>query len=54
MEYWIADPQIKRVTIMSLVNGLYEEAVFEESQSISSTVLQVYITPKQIFDFMVN
>ena len=54
LEYWIVDPQIKRVTILSLVDGLYEEAIFEASQSIFSTVLQVSITPKQIFDFTAN
>ena len=54
LEYWIVDPQIKRVTILSLVDGLYEETIFEASQSISSTLVQVSITPKQIFDFTAN
>ena len=39
MEYWIVDPQRSKVTVLSLVDGLYEEAVFEGTQPIISTVL---------------
>lgn len=53
LEYWIVDPLINKITILSLVDGLYEETVFEGSQTISSTVLQqLSLTPEQIFDFI--
>ena len=39
IEYWIVDPQREKVTVLSLVDGLYEETVFEGSQQIISTVL---------------
>ena len=39
IEYWIVDPQREKVTVLSLVDGLYEETVFEENQTITSTVL---------------
>ncbi len=39
IEYWIVDPQREKVTVLSLVDGLYEETVFEGSQAIISTVL---------------
>lgn len=39
LEYWIVDSQREKVTVLSLVDGLYEEAVFEGDQQITSTVL---------------
>jgi Uma2 family endonuclease len=39
LEYWIVDPQHEKITVLSLVDGLYEETVFEGSQAIISTVL---------------
>lgn len=38
LEYWIVDPQRAKVTALALVDGLYEETVFEGSQLISSTI----------------
>lgn len=39
LEYWIVDPQREKVTVLSLIDGLYEETVFEGNQVIISTVL---------------
>lgn len=36
-EYWIVDPTQAKVTVLTLVDGLYEEAVFQGSDSIAST-----------------
>ena len=38
-EYWIVDPRQERVTVLSLVEGLYEEAVFEGESAIASPLL---------------
>ena len=52
LEYWIVDPEFERVTVLSLVDGLYEEAVFENDKVISSMILEQFLlTPKQIFNF---
>ena len=52
LEYWIIDPEFERVTILSLVDGLYEEAVFENDKAISSSIIENFsLTPKQIFSF---
>ncbi len=32
LEYWIVDPEISKITILSLVDGLYEEAIFEDDK----------------------
>ncbi len=39
IEYWIVDPQRSQVTVLYLVDGLYEETVFSGSQPIISSVL---------------
>ncbi len=52
LEYWIVDPQINKITILSLVDGLYEETVFEKDRAIYSNVLvQLSLTAAQIFSF---
>ena len=38
-EYWIVDPEFARVTVLSLVDGLYEEKVFENQQAIVSEIV---------------
>ena len=39
-EYWIVDPNPQQITVLSLVAGLYEEAVFTEDEAIASSFLQ--------------
>ena len=39
LEYWIVDPQRDRITLLSLVDGLYEESIFESEQTIASKVV---------------
>ena len=38
-EYWIVDPIQKQITVLSLVEGLYEEAVFAGDDAIASALL---------------
>jgi Uma2 family endonuclease len=38
-EYWIVDPSRARVTILTLVDGLYEEVIFTGRDQVISTVL---------------
>ena len=39
LEYWIVDPQRDRIALLSLVDGLYEESIFESEQTIASKVV---------------
>jgi Uma2 family endonuclease len=36
LEYWIGDADRARITLLTLVDGLYEEAVFQGTDIISS------------------
>ncbi|NJN56271.1 MAG: Uma2 family endonuclease [Leptolyngbyaceae cyanobacterium SL_5_9] len=48
-EYWIVDPQQVKVTILTLVAGLYEEAVFsDDSCLISYAVPNLELTAAQV------
>lgn len=48
-EYWIVDPLEEKVTVLLLVEGLYEEAVFRGSDRIiSQTFPELILTAKQI------
>ena len=38
-EYWIVDPINQRVTVLTLVEGLYEEAIFEGDAIVISPLL---------------
>ena len=49
-EYWIVDPQINRVTVLILNEGLYDETVFEGDNAIASPLFpQLQLTANQIF-----
>ncbi|MBD1867240.1 Uma2 family endonuclease [Cyanobacteria bacterium FACHB-471] len=49
-EYWIVDPQQVKVTILTLVAGLYEEAVFSgDSHLLSPTLPDLELTVAQVF-----
>ena len=52
LEYWIIDPESAKVTVLSLVDGLYEETMFESDRVIVSTVVpQLSLTAEQVFSF---
>lgn len=52
LEYWIVDPELAKVTVLSLVDGLYEETVFEGDLVITSTIVpQLSFTAEEIFSF---
>jgi Uma2 family endonuclease len=49
-EYWIVDPEERKVTVCKWVEGQYEDAVFNESDRIQSEVISPWtLTPAQIF-----
>ncbi len=39
LEYWIVDPIEEKITVLNLVEGLYEETVFEKNEAIASPIL---------------
>ncbi len=39
-EYWIVDPQAEKITILTLNEWLYDEAVFTKDQAIASAFLE--------------
>lgn len=49
-EYWIVDPRAEKVTILTLVDGLYEESIYEGDRSIVSAIIpEINLTPIEIF-----
>ncbi|MEH2382166.1 MAG: Uma2 family endonuclease [Nostoc sp.] len=50
-EYWIVDPQRNRVTVLTLVDGFYEETVFTGNTAIASTILrELQLTAEQVLN----
>jgi len=48
-EYWIVNPQTHRVSVLTLVEGLYEEMISEGSTAIaSSTFPELQLTAQQL------
>jgi Uma2 family endonuclease len=48
-EYWIVDPENERVVVLTLVDGLYEEAVYRDSDLIISPIFPTLeLTTKQV------
>ena len=48
-EYWIVNPLINRVSVLTLVAPLYEEIIFEGSTAIaSSTFPELRLTAQQV------
>ncbi len=49
-EYWIIDPEAKKVSILLLVSGFYEVTEFTEEQAIKSSLFpELKLTVNQIF-----
>ena len=49
-EYWIVDPQEKKLTVLLLNQGLYEDQVYREDEQIHSELFpQLQLTVNQIF-----
>ncbi|MFN6571132.1 Uma2 family endonuclease [Dendronalium sp. ChiSLP03b] len=50
-EYWIVDPQRNIITVLTLVDGLYEETVFVGNTVIVSTIFpELQLTAKQVLN----
>ncbi|NDJ19825.1 Uma2 family endonuclease [Myxacorys almedinensis] len=48
-EYWIVDPAQAQVTVLTLVDGLYEEAIFQaDERLVSPTFPTLELTAKQV------
>lgn len=48
-EYWIADPQTNKVTVLTWVEGLYEETMFQGSTPIISAIFpELQLTAEQL------
>jgi Uma2 family endonuclease len=41
-EYWIVDPEKSRLTVLTLIDGLYEEAAFQGNDQIVSTTFPTF------------
>lgn len=54
-EYWIVDPQERRITLCQWVDGQYEDKVFVGETRIESSVISEFaLTAEQIFAFAQN
>lgn len=52
LEYWIIDRHREKVTVLTLVDGVYEEAVYEGDEPITSaTFSKLELSPNGIFDY---
>jgi Uma2 family endonuclease len=49
LEYWIVDPDQAKMTVLTLVDGLYEETIFRDSDAIVSSLFpDLVLTASQI------
>ncbi|MBD2306375.1 Uma2 family endonuclease [Chroococcidiopsis sp. FACHB-1243] len=54
-EYWIVDPQERRITVCQWVDGQYEDKVFADGNRIESIVIPTFeLTAERIFAFAQN
>jgi Uma2 family endonuclease len=50
LEYWIVDPQQEKVTILTLIDGLYEEIIYQGEETLVSGILtNLTLTAQDIF-----
>jgi Uma2 family endonuclease len=51
-EYWIIDPEMRRITICLWVEGQYEDTIYNGDMAISSTVVNGFaLTAEQVLGF---
>ena len=49
-EYWIADPETRQITICRWDNGMYEDTVYKENETIRSTLIPDFeLTANAVF-----
>jgi Uma2 family endonuclease len=49
-EYWIVDPELEKVSILSLVSGFYDVAEFQGNQQLKSSLFtELNLTSEDIF-----
>ena len=54
-EYWIVDPEERRITVCSWVDGQYEDKVFIGETRVESMIISAFeLTPDRIFAFVQN
>lgn len=54
-EYWIIDPEERRITVCQWIEGQYEDQVFTQDARIESVVIPAFeLTASQIFAFAQN
>jgi len=50
-EYWIVDPEAKKILVLLLVSGFYDVTEFTGEQEIKSLLFpELKLTPKQVFE----
>ncbi|MGB2925171.1 MAG: Uma2 family endonuclease [Limnothrix sp.] len=47
-EYWIIDPITEKITVLTMNEGLYDEAVFEKQDHLSSLFIEQYKPQKKL------
>ncbi|EAZ90258.1 Uma2 family endonuclease [Crocosphaera chwakensis] len=47
-QYWIVDPIEQQITVLSLVEGLYEETIFKGNDAIASSILSTLNVTSQL------
>jgi Uma2 family endonuclease len=50
LEYWIVDPQLQKVTVLMLVEGLYEATEYTGNVPIKSQFETLRLTAEQVFN----
>lgn len=49
LEYWIVDPEAEKITLLTLVDGFYEEEIFKNNDSITSAIFpQLTLNTKEV------
>lgn len=49
-EYWVLDPDAEKITVFTLVDGFYEEAVYTEDMQITSQLDVLQMTAAEVLN----